>query len=219
MAPDRAPGEPRSLEQPAQLPMTPYDSTCVSCSNSSSPSILTSQPIATKIAGQRRVLTRRQPTAPRPPSPPTESNDPDEARRFSSSSASTSGSPPSANPVPPDPHTPSILNLSSAATGDYSRQLLTIQVSINGIPCNFLIDSGASRNFINESFADNNRLRLTPLSQSLRIRLADGTLSATNLELKTQQSTSVLHFRTNLPSSPQSSLATMVFLASHSWMM
>jgi len=184
VAPDRAPREPRSLKQPAQLPTSTYDPTSASCSTSSSPSILTSQPKATKIAGQRRVLTRRQPTAPRPPSPPTESNDPDEARRFSSSSASTSGSPPSANPVPPDPHMPSILNLSSAATGDYSRQLLTIQVSINGIPCNFLIDSGASRNFINESFADNNRLRLTPLSQSLRIRLADGTLSATNLELK-----------------------------------
>ena len=224
MAPDRAPGEPRSLQQPAQLPMTTFDPTSdpgsTSFDSSSSPSLLfTQQPKATKIAGQRRVLTRRQPTPPRPPSPPTDPLDPDEARRSSSSTTSTSGKPPSVNPVPPDPHAPSILNLNSAATGDYSRKLLTVQVTINGIPCNLLVDSGASRNFINESFADNHRLRLTSLSQSLRIRLADGTLSATALELKMQQSTSVLHFRTNLRSSPPSFLATMAFSASHSWMM
>jgi len=146
------------------------------------------RPPARKVAG-RRVLTRcHAASSPRPPSSlndtlPSDSSDADANRRSSSSGTSPSGQPPSKNPVPPDPHAPSIVNLSSASTGDYSRQLLTVTVPINGIPCQFLIDSGASRNFISESFADKHRLRLSSLEHALRIRLADGTLSATKFEL------------------------------------
>ena len=86
--------------------------------------------------------------------------------------------------MPPDPEAPSIVNLNSAAIGDRSRQLLTVTVPLNDIPCHFLIDSGASRNFISDTFVDKHRLRLTPLKHALRVRLADGTLSATKYELQ-----------------------------------
>jgi hypothetical protein len=62
--------------------------------------------------------------------------------------------------------------------------LLTLRVSVNGIPCTFLVDSGANRNFIDKSFAKTHRLHLSNLRQPLRIRLADGTLSATAQELQ-----------------------------------
>jgi len=110
---------------------------------------------------------------------------------MSHASASTSGRPPQRSPVPPpssdvffDSDHVSIVNLNSAAAGDFSQQLLVINVSINGISGSFLVDSGASRDFINVAFAKKHRLHLSNLQRPLRIRLADGTLSATTLELQ-----------------------------------
>ena len=160
---------------------------------SSAPSFLLNHTPARMVAGRRVLIRRLSPATPRPqpPLPPPLPN-PDPAldsddRASSSSGTSTSGHPPSLNPVSPnDPkaQSSSILCLSSAAAGDHSRQLLTVQVSLNGVPCTLLIDSGASRNFINTSFVDQHKLRLSSLRHPLRIRLADGTLSATAYELQ-----------------------------------
>ena len=109
---------------------------------------------------------------------------------MSHGSASTSGRPPRPDPVPQpstesqDANHVSVLHLNSAAAGDFSQQLLTVPVHINGISGTFLIDSGASRDFIASSFAKKHRLHLSTIPRPLRIRLANGTLSATDQELR-----------------------------------
>ena len=63
------------------------------------------------------------------------------------------------------------------------NELLVLELTVNGIPCRALIDSGASRNFISTSFTRSNHVTLQKLPHPLRVRLANGSLSATNLEL------------------------------------
>lgn len=189
-----------SASETTVISATNTSETLSSCSSDLLSSVSSlSQPLITparKVAGRRVLIRRRSPAKSRPlsPHPPDPPDTPDtldtldnDNRASSSSNASTSGQPPSKNPIPPDDPRAllsSILSLNSAATGDYSRQLLTVTVNLNGVPCTMLVDSGASRNFINTSFADQHRLRLSSLLHPLRIRLADGTLSATAYELQ-----------------------------------
>ncbi|GAX83914.1 hypothetical protein CEUSTIGMA_g11338.t1, partial [Chlamydomonas eustigma] len=153
-----------------------------------SPSLL--RPLARFIAGTRRALVRRG--SPKPQIPQLSiSSEPClvclDPRSLSNSYASSSGRPPSLNPIAPSPKSEfsstSVLNLNSAATCDYSQQLMTVQVSLNGIPCTLLVDSGASRNFISTAFAKKHNLTLCALDQALRVRLADGTITTTSHHL------------------------------------
>lgn len=149
----------------------------------------------------RRVCTRASPPAaarrpsipnPDPDTPFPENPEPWSltSRLSSNTSASSSGyhqPTPSSRPQPPPPPSPaptSILALNSRAAGDNSQQLLTVSICVNGTKAVFLVDSGASRDFISTAFAKQHCLPLSTLSKPLRVRLADGTLSATASEIK-----------------------------------
>ena len=58
---------------------------------------------------------------------------------------------------------------------------------VNGIPVKFLIDSGASGNFINESLVEEHGLRLIKGQLKMQVHLADGSLRSSNHILKEAQ--------------------------------
>lgn len=88
-------------------------------------------------------------------------------------------------PEPADPNDP-ILTLGSACSKhrlesrDTSQPLLVITTLVNGVSCRLLVDSGASRNFLAKSWVATHKNKIRPhnIPRSLRIRLADGTLTA-----------------------------------------
>ncbi|GAX83605.1 hypothetical protein CEUSTIGMA_g11030.t1 [Chlamydomonas eustigma] len=79
----------------------------------------------------RRALVRRGSPKPQIPQLSISSEPCLDPRSLSNSYASSSGRPPSLNPIAPSPEfsSTSVLNLNSAATCDYSQQLMTVQIA------------------------------------------------------------------------------------------
>ena len=58
--------------------------------------------------------------------------------------------------------------------------LLCIEGEVNGIPVKFLVDSGASGNFISEHVVSEHDLRTVRSHEKMQVHLADGSMRASN---------------------------------------
>ena len=162
MARDCAPRGPHAVTQPRTADESP----------SSTPEFDNSDPTPTIPESLRPSLSSPTLNHLHPSSTSTTTPDSEDdyyERVHAHASASTSGSPPSKNPVPPpttEPFSTSVSPLNSAATGDYSQQLLTVNLTLcRRVYATFLVDSGASRNFIDSNFCKKHRLHLSNLRQ------------------------------------------------------
>lgn len=132
------------------------------------------------VAGRRYPPVYRRPRSPSPKNPDTPANP--SAPKVDLDNHEDE--PKTTEPIPADPDDP-IIALGSACSRHRleaqapNQPLLVVTVPVNGIPCRLLIDSGASRNFLSKSWVTQHRIRSGNIPRALRIRLADGTLTAT----------------------------------------
>jgi hypothetical protein len=69
------------------------------------------------------------------------------------------------------------------AAGDYSQQLLVFKGIINDCPARILVDSGANGMFISSDYVNRNDLITSSLAHAMRIRMANGAVQTTNLQV------------------------------------
>lgn len=62
-------------------------------------------------------------------------------------------------------------------------QLLKFNGTVSGRPAVFLIDSGASSDFVSEAFVQRHHLQTQPSSSTTQVRLADGSMQKSSLRL------------------------------------
>ena len=65
--------------------------------------------------------------------------------------------------------------------------LLCISGEVNGVPVKFLVDSGASGNFISEHLVSEHDLRTMRSHEKMQVHLADGSMRASNCMVKDAQ--------------------------------
>jgi hypothetical protein len=86
-------------------------------------------------------------------------------------------------PQEPAASASSIHALCSVAAGDYSQQLLVFKGMINDCPARILVDSGANGMFISSDYVNRNDLITSSLAHAMRIRMANGAVQTTNLQV------------------------------------
>ena len=90
------------------------------------------------------------------------------------------------NPKRYKPHQPRPQESLRTTTFNTETPLLKIQAPIKNIsePLTLLVDSGASSEFISEDIVRQHRLPTTPLGQTIRIELADGSMQSSRTGVK-----------------------------------